>query len=944
MAQFAVEVSAMELFENSNIALQATLIDSKVATANVPSLSIAPVARELDLPLSFAQQRLWLVDQLQGSTHYNVQNVLRLKGHFDFTAFEKALQHLVQRHEILRTCYVEKDNQARQVIQAAPEFELRQVTLSSANNYQEVKQYIEEEVTQPFDLCNDIMVRAQVINLEDNENLLVLTIHHIAFDGVSLETFTKELATLYQACLHQEKPELPALAIQYADFAQWQRDWLSGDTLDEQLNFWREYLGDLPTVHNLPLDKARPSQQTYNGIAHTALIDAALSKQVRQFCRDHDVTLFVFLQTVFSVLLSGYSNEQDIVIGSPVASRTQPEIKSLIGFFVNTLVLRTDLTGNPEFKTLMARQKSQLVKAFEHQNMPFEVLVDDLKPERSTAHNALYQIVFAVQNFEHGSLDLGELTLEPFECDDVQLNVDYELGLHVTEKGSEIECYWSCNTSVFTSETLRRFADSMQTLLRGILANPQSHIQSLPLLSAEQEQSIVQDWNHSNVTFDRNSGICDLFEEQVAIEPDKIAAVFEDSAITYQELNEQANQVAGFLLENYVGQGSVVALCADRSLDMLVGLLGILKAGGAYLPIDPNLPEERIDFMLDDANVELVLTTSELMADLDFDDLKVLPLNANMRARLLARFSLNNPESSQRTGEQLAYVMYTSGSTGQPKGVMASHKNVVRLTTGAHEYIDIEEPLRVLLAAPISFDAATFEIWVPLLNGGTVCCYPHDIVDVNLINNTIEQHQVNLAWLTAGLFDIWVDAKETPQTPLRTIITGGDVVSAKSVKRLYDSHAEITVVNGYGPTECITFACCYVIPRDIKADQSLPIGKAIANTAVYILSEKGNPLPIGAVGELFIGGDAVSHGYLNLECLTSEKFIDDPFCNDDVARMYKTGDLGRWLPSGEIEYVGRIDQQVKVRGFRIELGEIEQQLNTCSGVKDCVVTYHNSSF
>ncbi|MEI8703606.1 amino acid adenylation domain-containing protein [Pseudoalteromonas sp. B62] len=938
---FSVIVALRDVFEHNTIHALGALIDSVVTVKHV---NISKVSRDSVLPLSFAQQRLWLVDQLEGSSHYNVQNKLRLKGDFNYGAFEQALSSLIERHEVLRTCYVERDGQTCQVIQPMPRFVLEQVTLNSADQYKQVKQYAMDQASQSFDLSCDLMLRAQIIELETSERFLLLTIHHIAFDGVSLGAFTRELGALYQGYITGQLPELAPMPIQYADFSHWQRNWLQGEELQGQLNFWAQYLADIPTVHSLPLDKPRPAKQTFVGVGHATVIDSDLTAQIKSLCQDHNSTLFMFLQTTFSVMLARYSNETDIVIGSPVAGRTQAEVASMVGFFVNTLVLRCNLEGNPSFSDLLAVQKTQLLKAFDHQHMPFEVLVDELRPQRSLAHHALYQVVFAVQNFDHGNLEFGDLSLEPFESDDIQLSPDYELGLHVTEKDGELELYWSCNTAVFEVETLERFSQTMQVLLRGIVAAPDTSIQALPLLDTAQQQSILIDWNNTATDFDSKACIGQMFEAQVAATPNNVAAIFEDKSLTYQELNEQANQVAGFLVENQVKADSLVALCVDRSLDMFIGMLGIVKAGGAYLPIDPNLPEDRIDFMIEDAGIELVLTSSELMSELDFDDLKVLPLDESIRSRILTKYSTNNLDSVEQHSDHLAYVIYTSGSTGQPKGVMASHKNVVRLTCGAAQYIGIDEPLRVLHAAPISFDAATFEIWVPLLNGGTVCCYPQDKIDVNQINRTIVENKINLAWLTAGLFDVWVDAKDTAHTPLRTIVTGGDVVSAKSVACLYDMNPNIRVVNGYGPTECVTFACCHVVDRDIESVQSLPIGRAIADTLVYVLSDQGQPVPIGAVGELYIGGDGVSRGYLNQAALTEEKFIANPFSDDAASRLYKTGDLVRWLPQGVVEYVGRVDHQIKLRGFRIELGEIEQHLRSCTDVKDAVVTYHQDSY
>ncbi|MEI8703607.1 non-ribosomal peptide synthetase [Pseudoalteromonas sp. B62] len=693
----------------------------------------------------------------------------------------------------------------------------------------------------------------------------------------------------------------------------------------------------------MPLDKKRPPKQTFVGSEYSCRLNHRLTEQVKSLAQSHNVTLFMLLQTAFSVLLGRYANETDIVMGTPIASRSHEDAEPLIGFFVNTLVLRSKLEGDPRFTDLLGDNKQMVLDAFTHQHLPFDLLVDELISHRRSDHNSLYQVIFTVENYQPAVFDFAGLTLKPFETQTKQHSPDYELGLHVTDMDDGLSLVWDFNTSVFTEQTAKRLAESFEIMLSAIVDMPEQNIQSLPLLDTAQQQSILTEWNNTASDFDSNACIGQLFEAQVAANPNNIAAVFEGESLTYQALNEQANQVARFLVENQVKADTLVALCIDRSLDMFIGMVGIVKAGGAYLPIDPNLTKERIDFMIADGSVELILTSSKVMSKHDFDNFKVLSLDERLRAGALTGYSTKNLDISGQSSEQLAYVIYTSGSTGQPKGVMASHKNVVRLTSGADQYIGIDQPLKVLQAAPISFDAATFEIWLPLLSGGTVCCYPHEQIDVDQINCTIEQNGINLAWLTAGLFDVWVDGKDTAQTQLLTIVTGGDVVSAKSVTRLYDMNPNIRVVNGYGPTECVTFACCHVINRDIDPAQSLPIGRPIADTLVYVLSEQGQPVPVGAVGELHIGGDAVSRGYLNQAALTREKFIVNPFNDDAAARLYKTGDLVRWLPQGVIEYIGRIDSQIKLRGFRIELGEIEQHLSSCTDVKDAVVTYHQGN-
>lgn len=941
----SVELSVRQIFDNQTIIMQAKVI----ATAEtVKKNNISVVSRDQNLQLSFAQQRLWFVDKLQSSSHYNMPTLLSFEGGVDHLSFERALGTIVARHEVLRTNFFEQDGQAFQRIREAQDFILEQTSLIylSADEQQlEVNRLVRHESEHAFDLGNDLMLRAQLLTLDEQHHLLLITTHHIAFDGWSMGVFTRELNALYSAYVAGQDNPLTMPAIQYADFAQWQRNWLQGEVQQSQLDYWRTHLGGIQPVHSLPLDKARPEVQSFVGVTCVSHFDPVLTEQVRAICKDNDVTMFMFLQTAFSVLIARYSNDTDVVMGTPIAGRAQQEVEPLIGFFLNNLVLRCNLHGNPDFEQLLASNKQSIIDAYSHQYIPFEMLVDELNPERNFNHNALYQIVFALQNFEQGELDLSGLTFKPYQTEDADISVDYELGLHVTELADELMLEWTCNTSVFLPETLQRFADGLKELVKAIVDMPTQKVQALPILDQSQRKTLLTDWNDTQRDYPYDSGIHQLVEQQVAVNPQSTAIIFEGETLSYQTLNEQANQVAHYLLEQGVKPGTLIGLCMESSIDLVVGMLAILKAGGAYVPIAPNLPEERIDYLVEDAEISWVLAQDELIEDMPFEDLRVLALDSRIWQRVRGKYSIENPDcfANASCANELAYVIYTSGSTGQPKGVMVNHHNVVGLVRDQH-YVEIGVQDVVAHAATPAFDAATFEIWGALCNGASVAYIDKDtLLNPEALEQKLIDDSVSVMFLTTALVNQVAYERPALLRHLSCLLFGGEQVNYEAVQRILDNGKPTKLLHVYGPTETTTFATYAELTGNYKADGRLiSIGGPLSNVQTYVLDEYGQLSAMGAVGELYIGGRGVSRGYLNQAELTDERFIANPFA-EQTGSLYRTGDQVRWLPTGELEFVGRVDHQVKVRGFRIELGEIEHQLTSFPDVKESVVIVHEQS-
>ena len=919
-----------ELSPERRAALRALMQGGKEATSG----SIPRRTGHGPTPASFAQERLWFLDQWEpNSAVYNLASAFRLSGGLDVTALQQALNEIVRRHEVLRTTFAAQDGQPYQVIAPQLTVELPVVDLQglpAAQREIEARRLAREEIVRPFDLARGPLFRALLLRLDTEEHLLTVGTHHIVSDGWSDGILFRELEALYEAYHNGQSSPLAELPIQYADFAEWQREWLRGKVLERQLSYWREQLGGAPPSLELPTDRPRPSLQTYRGAGQSLLLPTTLADSLRALSRQERVTLFMTLLAAFQTLLHRYTGQDDVVVGSAIANRNRVEIEELIGFFVNTLVLRTDLSGNPTFRELLARVRDVCLGAYDHQDLPFEKLVAELQPERDPSRQPLFQVLFQMVSFPKGPGKLGDLTLRPLQIRSGTSKFD--LLLSVGDRPEGLEAIVVYNTDLFDGDRIERMLGHYKTLLEGIVEAPDAPLGALLMLTAAERRELLVDWNRTQTPYPSERCVHELFEEQMGRSPDATAVVCNSEQLTYRQLNERANQLAHHLRGLGVGPEVVVGLFAERSLPMVTALLAILKAGGAYLPLDVGYPKERLAFMLQDASVSHLLCQEELLPSLPRTDAQVLHLEK------VWEVVGDESQANVRSGagaDNLAYVMYTSGSTGRPKGVSVVHRAIVRLVKETN-YVQLAPSDVILHAAPVSFDASTFEIWGPLLNGAQLVVLAEPKPSLEALAAALERHQVTTLWLTAGLFHQMVEHQIDGLKPLRQLLAGGDVLSPEHVKRVLQ-RLPCMLVNGYGPTESTTFTCCNPMTDPNEVGASVSIGRPISNTHVYILDRYRQPVPVGVRGELYIGGDGLARGYLNRPGLTAESFVPNPFGEEPGARLYRTGDLTSYLPNGKIEFLGRIDDQVKIRGFRVEPGEVEALLGQHAAIVEAVV-------
>ncbi|MBL1175482.1 amino acid adenylation domain-containing protein [Pantanalinema sp. GBBB05] len=952
--RFQVELPLRSLFNAPTIVELAQLVDEQRTQAiQLPIAKIQPITRNQRLPLSFAQQRLWFLDQLvPNSSFYNIPQALRLQGELNLAALEQSLNAIVQRHEALRTTFVVVDAQPVQVIAPELNVELSVVDLRSlATVDREAKglQLVTEAAQQPFDLTQDSLFRCQLWCIDAEEYILLITMHHIIADGWSIGVLIRELAALYEAFVMGQPSPLTALAIQYADFASWQRQWFQGEVLEQQLAYWQQQLAGAPTVLELPSDRPRPLVQAFRGGVASFLLPQSLCQAVEQLSQAMEVTPFMTLFTAFQILLYRYTGQSDILVGSPIANRHYAGIEPLIGFFINTLVLRTDLTGNPTGIELLQRVRENALAAYAHQDLPFELLVEAMQAVRNLSHTPLFQVMFVLQNAPTPALELADLTMQPLQLEngarldwtiateDSEAGLaqfDLTLSLEYTEQG--MIGIWEYNAELFDADRIARMAEHYQILLAGIVAKPEQRISELAMLTTAEQQLLTQ-WNRTTNVFVSQLCIHQLFEAQVQRSPDAIAVISHSTQLTYRELNHRSHQLACYLQEQGIQPDDLVGLCVERSIDMLVGMLGILKAGGTYVPIDPSYPPERITNIVSDAQVSVVLTQAKWLSILPNVAVTALCLDRDWEQIALAEADL----VCQSQAEHLAYVIYTSGSTGKPKGVMIEHRSLVNFTQAAITDYQLTASDRVLQFASISFDTAAEEIYPCLCVGGTVVLRTDEML--GSVATFLQQCQaLNVTVLdlpTAYWHQLTIQLAASrlslPPT-LRLVIIGGEAALPAQLTLWKTWVGEVPkLVNTYGPTEATIVTTTHLLAQleCTHPGTSVPIGKPIANTAAYVLDRDLQPVPIGVPGELHIGGMGLARGYLHRPELTAEKFI----LWRDATRLYKTGDLVRYQPDGNLEYLGRIDQQVKIRGFRIELGEVEAALGQHPDVQEVAV-------
>jgi amino acid adenylation domain-containing protein/FkbH-like protein len=891
-------------------------------------------AAETSIPLSFAQQRLWFLDQLEpNSPLYNVPTVVRMSGVLDVEALRRALDALMARHDSLRTRFVDAEGSPTQLVDKSLRLNLSVHDLSDrpvARRDEEAQALVRAEVNRPFNLSAGPPVRATLIRVQSDDHWFVLNIHHIVSDEWSLKICFRELSELYAANCEQRAPQLPELAIQYADYSVWQRESLKGEMLEEQLAFWREQLKGTPPVLELPTDHPRPAMQTFRGTIQSRVLRRELAESLTQLGARHGATLFMVTLAAFKALLNRYTQQEDVVIGSPIAGRNRMETEPLIGFFVNTLLLRTDVSGDPAFEELLRRVRETTLNAYAHEELPFEKLVENLHPERAATHMPFTRVMFVLQNSTLEEMTWPNLTLRFVECETGTAKFDVTMVLQVTERGLVLQAEY--NRDLFEANSIDRLLEHFEILLEGIAADPRRRLSELPLLSEAERQQVVVEWNKTTTEYPRDKCIHELFEAQVERTPDAVAVVFGTQSVTYEELNHRANRLAHYLKKYSVGPDVLVGICLDRSVEMIVGMLAILKAGGAYLPIEATYPRERLTFMLADSETPVLLTQHRLVARMP-KPTHVLCLDSDWE--LIARESRRNlPRAG--TPDNLAYVIYTSGSTGTPKGVAVPHHAVNRLVLNTN-YIQFSQDDRVAQVSNASFDAATFEIWGALLNGATLVGITRDVsLSPKDFARELREQKISAMFLTAALFNqVAAEAPDAFAT-VRTMMFGGEAGDPKSVARVLKHNPPQRLVNGYGPTENTTFSACYEVRTMPDDATTVPIGRPISNSQCYILDAQRNPIPIGVPGELHVGGEGLARGYWNRAQLTAQKFIPNPFREGEL--IYKTGDLARWLPDGNIEFLGRLDEQVKIRGFRVELGEIESVLSRHPAVRESVVS------
>jgi len=948
-----VELPLSLVFERPTIAGLAERLSAALAGGDESDLNpIERASREGSLPLSIVQQRLWFLDQLEpGNIAYNIPAAIRLSGRLDTETLERCMREIVHRHEALRTTFMTIDGRPVQVVAPPGPWSLLVTDLRGlAGDVREAEalRLAGEEARRPFDLTRGPLLRVRLLRLDEEEHIFLLTMHHIVSDGWSIGVFVRELTILYKAFSNGETSPLPDLPIQYADYSQWQRSQLAGELLDEQLRYWKRQLGgDLPVLE-LPSERLRLPKTTFNGATEPWAFPSELSEMIKDVGRKRGATLFMTLMTAYQILLHRYTGLNDVVVGTPVAGRARIEAEGLIGFFANTLVLRSDLSGDPTFEELLVRVREVTLAAHAHQSVPFEMLVEELQPARDLSHTPLYQVMLTMQN-----APLPEMRLSGIKVSQVEIHngtAKFDLIFFVRETENGLVGSWEYNTDCLDSATIKRMAGHFETLLKAVIADPRQRISELSLLTDPERRQLLDEWNDTKVIEPEGECLHHLFEAQVISAPHAIALVFEHEQWTYQELNRRANQVAHYLRSLGATSETLVTVMIDRSVDLIVALLGVLKSGGAYVPLDPAYPRERLRFMLEDTRASVLLTQVHLLDHVPAThDTKVICLDADWE-EIAGASELDPPHSP--SAQQLAYVIYTSGSTGRPKGVLVQHANVLRLLHATQDWFSFDEHDVWTLFHSFAFDFSVWEIWGALCYGGRLVIVPYMVSrSPDAFYQLLAGERVTVLNQTPSAFRQLVQTEEilaeragpeaTQQLALRLVIFGGEALAVEQLQPWFARHGDSSpqLVNMYGITETTVHVTYYPLRRADaeRHGQGSLIGRPISDLSLYLLDLHGRPVPIGVSGELYVGGAGVARGYLHRPELTAERFVPDSFGHMPGARLYRSGDLARYLPDGNLEYLGRMDQQVKVRGFRIELGEIEAALCELLEVQQAVV-------
>ncbi|CCQ58126.1 Long-chain-fatty-acid--CoA ligase [Crocosphaera watsonii WH 0005] len=917
----------------------------KKRNLQIPQQTITKRLDSENITLSLAQERLWFLDQLDPeNSAYNIAIAWRFTGNLNHTILEKSFNEIIKRHESLRTRFMAVEGKPVLEINphltlTIPKIDLQE--LPEKQRKEEEKRLTNLIAKQPFNLAKGSLLRVCLLQINAQDSLVLVVCHHIIADGWSRGIILKEFSSFYKAFTFNKTVSLPGLSIQYSDFAAWQKKWLAGEELQTQLNYWQEKLADV-SVLNLPTDYPRPNIPTLRGGIQSLTLDKSLTDTLKTLSREQGVTLFMTLLTAFKILLHRYSGQDDIVVGSPIANRNWAEIEPLIGFFVNTLVLRSDLSDNPSFLTVLKQVKETTSQAYKHQDLPFAKLVDTLQPERDESHNPLFQVMFQVQNeaYQLQNAVSPELAIPGLSLSQSWIETEstkFDMTWHLVERETGLLAVVEYSLDLFKAETIKRMLGHFQVLLQEIISDPQAQISQLSLLTKQEKKQLLFEWNQTETKQLENSFIHQLFEEQVKKNPDNIAVTFGQEKLTYQQLNNKANQLAHHLGKLGVKREVKVGILMERSLDLLISIFGVLKAGAAYVPLDPTYPLDRITFMVEDSQIAVLLTTINNSVE-NFNS--VTTINLDQDWPLITQEREENPNISLFR-DNLAYVIYTSGSTGKPKGTLITHHGLSNYLTWAIATYPVEEGSGSPVNSSIAFDATITSIFTPLLVGKKVILLP-ETGEIEALSETFIQESLSLVKLTPAhlsiLNPLLTQKEEIPQG--HALIIGGEALSSKSLTFWQEKSPKTRLINEYGPTETVVGCCVYQVPPQVSHSENVPIGRPITNTEIYILDQYLQPTPIGVPGELYIGGLGVARGYFNRPDLTAERFIPHPFTRrqptPSSSRLYKTGDLARYLSDGTIEYLGRIDNQVKIRGFRVELGEIEGILRQHPQVKEAI--------
>lgn len=883
------------------------------------------------LPLSFSQKRMWFFEQMYpGNCHYHVPLLWRLRGALQVEVLEKSFQSLVSRHESLRTCFTAgyEDEVVQHIVESSFTMSFIDVSVES-NPERQAKQLIQTELERPFSLENGPLFRVQLMKIASDEYQLFVNMHHIISDGWSIGILMSELSYFYNTFLKEEPSSLPALPVQYVDFAVWQRCWLNTGVLEKQMTYWKRQL-DGVSMLQLPTDYPRPATQTFAGKLKHFHLDKDMTDALKRLSHQTGTTLFMILLTAWNILLKQYSHQDDVAVGTPVAGRNQFEIENVVGFFVNTLVIRSNVTGSMSFLDLLQQVKETTSQAYENQDVPFEKLVSELDIVRDTSHSPLFQVLFALQNMPSEPLEFSGLDVQDMEQENG--TALFDLSLVMVETADGLKGVLEYNTALFTETRIARMTEHFRVLLAGIVHDPTAAIESIPLISSHEREQLLTKWHMTLTPGHPDECIHTLFTKQVEKMLDKIAIKYEEQTITYKDLNARANALAQLLLQQGVQPNNNIGIYMKRSINQVISMLAILKVGSAYVCLDPSHPEHRLQYIIDETEMPVLLIDGDISTHF-----------ANVQMFCVDELSLSNGHLDDvvqmQSSTTIANIIYTSGSTGKPKGVRVTHEGIVRLATD-ETCLPFSTDEVYLYTSSVSFDAATFEIWRSLLSGAQVVIMPTERPSVQDYARVIQRYGISILLLMTGEFNDIVDDNADVLQGIKYLLVGGEALSTLHVKNAMQRLSNTQLINVYGPIENTVFTTFHPITQEDLVRSAIPIGRPITSTDVYVLDERQKPVPIGAVGELCTGGAGLAAGYLNQPILTEESFIPHPFQEGKNKRLYRTGDLVRYLPNGTLTFVGRRDYQVKIRGFRVELEEVEAILLKDARIRSAAVQVH----